>query len=63
MTLLIWVFLGWREAAVVLVAVPVTLALTLFVASLSLARGRTTYLHGAVHLIVFAAYLMTTILP
>ena len=30
-TLLIGLFLGWREAAVVLVAVPVTLALTLFV--------------------------------
>lgn len=30
-TLLIWLFLGWREALVVLVAVPVTLALTLFV--------------------------------
>ncbi len=30
-TLLIGIFLGWREAAVVLVAVPVTLALTLFV--------------------------------
>ncbi|MEO7962803.1 MAG: efflux RND transporter permease subunit [Gemmatimonadaceae bacterium] len=30
-TVLIWVFLGWREAVVVLVAVPVTLALTLFV--------------------------------
>jgi multidrug efflux pump subunit AcrB len=29
-TALIWVFLGWREAVVVLVAVPVTLALTLF---------------------------------
>ncbi len=29
-TLLVAVFLGWREAAVVLVAVPVTLALTLF---------------------------------
>jgi multidrug efflux pump subunit AcrB len=29
-TVLIWMFLGWREAAVVLVAVPVTLALTLF---------------------------------
>ena len=28
---LIWLFLGWREALVVLVAVPVTLALTLFV--------------------------------
>jgi len=29
-TVLIWMFLGWREALVVLVAVPVTLALTLF---------------------------------
>ncbi len=29
-TALIWIFLGWREAVVVLVAVPVTLALTLF---------------------------------
>jgi multidrug efflux pump subunit AcrB len=29
-TALIWMFLGWREAIVVLVAVPVTLALTLF---------------------------------
>lgn len=39
------------------------LALTLIVASLSIARGRTTVLHGAVHLVIFAAYLMTTILP
>jgi multidrug efflux pump subunit AcrB len=30
-TALIWLVLGWREALVVLVAVPVTLALTLFV--------------------------------
>lgn len=30
-TALIWLFLGWREAVVVLIAVPVTLALTLFV--------------------------------
>jgi multidrug efflux pump subunit AcrB len=29
-TALIWLFLGWREAVVVLVAMPVTLALTLF---------------------------------
>jgi multidrug efflux pump subunit AcrB len=29
-TVLIWLFLGWREAAVVLVAVPVTLSVTLF---------------------------------
>ncbi|MGK2910018.1 MAG: calcium:proton antiporter [Sphingobium sp.] len=41
----------------------VLLALTLFVSSLSLARGRTTVLHGAVHLVIFAAYLVTTILP
>lgn len=41
----------------------VLLALTLFVAALSLARGRTTMLHGAVHLTVFAAYLVLTILP
>ena len=41
----------------------VLLAMTLFVASLSLARGRTTVLHGAIHLVIFAAYLVTTVLP
>lgn len=41
----------------------VLLALTLFIAALSLARGRTTVLHGAVHLTIFAAYLVITILP
>ncbi len=41
----------------------VLLALTLFISALSLARGRTTVLHGAVHLVIFGAYLMTTILP
>jgi Ca2+:H+ antiporter len=41
----------------------VLLALTLFVAAQSLARGRTTMLHGAVHLTIFAAYLVLTILP
>ena len=39
------------------------LALSLLVATLTLARGRTTLLHGAVHLVIFAAYLLTTILP
>jgi len=39
------------------------LALTLFIAALSIARGRTTLLHGAVHISIFAAYLLTTILP
>lgn len=41
----------------------VLLALTLFIAALSLARGRTTLLHGAVHVVIFGAYLLTTILP
>lgn len=41
----------------------VLLALTLFVAALSLARGRITVLHGAVHLVIFAAYLVVTIIP
>lgn len=39
------------------------LALTLFVASLSLQRGRTTVLQGALHLVLFAAYLMVTVIP
>lgn len=41
----------------------VLLLLTLFVSSLSLARGRVTVLHGAVHLVIFAAYLLVTVLP
>lgn len=41
----------------------VFLALSLFVAALSIARGRVTVLHGAVHLVIFAAYLVTTVIP
>jgi Ca2+:H+ antiporter len=39
------------------------LALSLFVATLSLGTGRTTVLQGVVHLVIFAAYLFTTIVP
>ncbi|KQS01463.1 ionic transporter y4hA [Sphingomonas sp. Leaf357] len=39
------------------------LALSLFVATLSLGTGRTTVLQGAVHLVIFAAYLFTTVVP
>jgi Ca2+:H+ antiporter len=39
------------------------LMMSLFVAALSLARGRTTLLHGAVHLTNFAAYLVLTVIP
>jgi Ca2+:H+ antiporter len=41
----------------------VLLVLSLFVATLSLGTGRTTVLHGAVHLLIFAAYLLTAIVP
>ena len=39
------------------------LALTLMVATLSLGTGRTTVLQGAVHLVIFAVYLFTTVVP
>ena len=39
------------------------LALSLFVATVSLGTGRTTVLQGAVHLVIFAAYLFTTVVP
>ena len=41
----------------------VLLMLSLFVATLSLGTGRTTVLQGVVHLVIFAAYLFTTIVP
>ena len=39
------------------------LLLSLFVTALSLSTGRTTALQGTVHLVLFAAYLFTTIVP
>ncbi len=41
----------------------VLLLLSLFVATLSLGTGRTTVLQGVVHLVIFAAYLFTTVIP
>lgn len=41
----------------------VLLFLTLLVATLSLGTGRTTVLQGAVHLVIFAVYLFTTVIP
>lgn len=41
----------------------VLLILTLMVATLSLGTGRTTVLHGAVHLVLFAVFLFTVIVP
>ncbi len=41
----------------------VLLSLSLFVAALSLSTGRTNVLHGAVHLVLFAVFLFTTLVP
>lgn len=41
----------------------VLLVLTLIVATLSLGAGRTTVLQGALHLVIFAVYLFTTVAP
>lgn len=41
----------------------VLLALTLLVATLTLSRGRTTIVQGIIHLVIFATYLFTTIVP
>jgi len=39
------------------------LVLSLFIAALSLSTGRTTVLQGIVHLVIFAVYLFTTVVP
>ena len=39
------------------------LALTLFVSNLTLGTGRTTVLHGVVHLVLFAAFLLVSAVP
>lgn len=41
----------------------ILLLLSLVVATLSLGTGRTTVLQGVVHLVIFAAYLFTTVVP
>ena len=41
----------------------VLLALTLLVATMTLSRGRTTVVQGVIHLVLFATYLFTTIVP
>jgi len=41
----------------------VLLLLTLFMAALSLATGRTTVLQGGIHLVIFAAFLILAAVP
>lgn len=54
---------GWTLTLGLDVKSTVLLVLSLFVASLSLGTGRTTVLQGTVHLVLFAVYLFTTVVP
>lgn len=54
---------GWSLTLGVDAKSSVLLLLSLFITTLSLGTGRTTVLQGAVHLLIFATYLFTTIVP
>lgn len=54
---------GWTLSLGIDIKSTVLLVLSLFVATLSLGTGRTTVMQGTVHLVIFAVYLFTTIVP
>ena len=54
---------GWTLALGLDLKEAILLALSLLVAITSLGTGRTTILQGAVHLVIFAVYLFTAIVP
>lgn len=57
------VMTGWTLTLGIDLKSTVLLVLSLIVATLSLGTGRTTVLQGTVHLVIFAVYLFTTIVP
>jgi Ca2+:H+ antiporter len=54
---------GWTLTLGIDTKSTVLLVLSLIVATLSLGTGRTTVLQGAVHLVIFAVFLFTTVVP
>jgi Ca2+:H+ antiporter len=54
---------GWTLSLGIDVKSTVLLLLSIIVATLSLGTGRTTVMQGTVHLVIFAVYLFTTIVP
>ena len=54
---------GWTLSLGIDIKSTVLLVLSLIVATLSLGTGRTTVMQGTVHLVIFAVYLFTTIVP
>lgn len=57
------IVMGWQLALGIDVKSTVLLLVSLFVVSISLRTGRTTMLPGAVHLVLFAAYLFFSFVP
>jgi Ca2+:H+ antiporter len=55
--------MGWPLSLGLDAKAMVLLVLTLLVTTLSLGTGRTTVLQGVVHLVIFAVYLFTTVVP
>ena len=54
---------GWTLTLGIDAKATVLLVLSLLVSTLSLGTGRTTVLQGTVHLVIFAVYLFTTVVP
>lgn len=54
---------GWTLSLGIDTKSTVLLVLSLIVASLSLGTGRTTVMQGTIHLVIFAVYLFTAIVP
>jgi Ca2+:H+ antiporter len=54
---------GWTLQLGIDARSTVLLLLSFLVATLSLATGRSTVLHGAIHLVIFAVYLFMTVVP
>lgn len=55
--------MGWQLVLGIDAKSTVLLMLSLMVATLTLATGRTTVLHGSVHLVLFCTYLFVTVVP
>ena len=54
---------GWQLSLGIDAKSTVLLLLSLMITTLSLGTGRTTIMQGTIHLVIFAVYLFTTIVP
>ncbi|MEB0140272.1 MULTISPECIES: ionic transporter y4hA [unclassified Undibacterium] len=54
---------GWQLSLGIDQKSTVLLLLSLFVTTISLGTGRTTIMQGTIHLVIFAVYLFTTVIP